>query len=252
MQQSKNVRKYIPVFLGVVIIATVILGTAVWCVNFLKKHDWAVQYAKKLEYTFDDSAVNMIIKKTERDKLYADGFAGFYDFNRDGQAEQVRITFSEDALGRTVQVALDENCAVQIALEPGEVQSVFTVVGIDSGDSTYMAALESVYNGKTGTGKLRWKVYGYQDGTFVQQEDLLYVGMADERGIMKEGVIESSFEGRTFSYDVGQNQNDYIYYRSVVFADMKELGISLPFETVGMFETAYKRNIRGIFNVIIK
>ena len=252
MQQSKNIRKYLPVFAGVFVICAVVFAAVVFCVDFLQKKDWAVQYAKKLEYTFDDSAVNMIIKRTERDKLYAHVYDGFFDFDRDGQTEQVQISFMENEAGRMAQIVLEGTTPLSIMLEPGDVQCVFTVVGINGKDGMYLAAMESVYNGKTGTGKLQWKVYRYQSGAFVSEEDFLYKGMADERGIMKEGVIGSSSEARTFFYDVIENQNDYIYYRSVVFADMKELGISLPFETVGMFETAYKRNIRGIFNVIIK
>lgn len=252
MQQSSNVRKYLPVLLGVIMICAVLFGAVIFCVTFLKKHDWAVQYAKRLEYNFGDSAVNMIIKKTEWDKLCADSFDGFYDFDKDGQAEQVQVSFAGEASERNVQVTLNEAAALQIALEPGDVQRAVTIVGIDGAAGTYLAVLESVYNGKTELGMLRWKVYRYQEGAFVQENDFQYQGLADERGIMKEGVIESRSEKRTFFYDVSQNQNDYIYYRSVVFADMKELGISLPFETVGMFETAYKRNIKGIFNVIVK
>lgn len=249
MQQGNKEKIFLS---GAVFLCAVILAAAVSFLIFYRRDRWADHYIESLKYNFDDTAVNMKMKKKEWRKEISEIFHGAYDFDKDGQAEPVQISFSDTEEGRIMEIAYGGGEALQISLEPSDVQRAVTVVGIRYEADTYLAVLESVYDSKAGLGKLQWKIYRYQNGIFVPEEDLIYAGMADEQGIMREGALESRSAKRTFVYDVKQDQNDYIYYRSVVFADMKEMGIRLPFVTTGWFETAYKRNVKGIFNVIVE
>lgn len=249
MQQGNKEKIFLS---GAIFLCAVILAAAVSFLIFYRKETWADHYIESLKYNFDDTAVNMKMKKKEWRKEISEIFHGAYDFDKDGQAEPVQISFSDGEAGRIMEIAYDGGEALQISLEPLDVQRAVTVVGIRYKADAYLAVLESVYDSEAGMGKLQWEIYRYQDGVFVKEEALLYSGTADGHGIMTEGVLESRSAKRTFVYDVKQDQNDYIYCRSVIFADMKELGISLPVVTTGWFETAYKRNVKGIFNVIVE
>lgn len=249
MQQSK---KNGIIILGTVIICAMIIFLAWVFINRFRKDNWADRYRKKLEYNFDENAVNMKVKQKDWKKFASDSYEGAYDFDRDGKAETLKISFSESDGSYAAHIDLEGEEVLQFGLERENRQGVFTVVGIYHESETYIAVLESVYNGREEMGKLRWQIYGYRDGKFVKAEDFAYTGMADGRGIMVEGVIESNCMEKVYSHDVKEHQNNYVYYRSVVFADMKEMGIKLPFETAGRFETMYKRNIKGIFNIIIE
>lgn len=248
MQQRKEGRVFL---LAAIFSGVVILACAVGYLIFYRRDTWADRYVEKLKYNFDDTAVNKKMKRKEWRKPVTEVFEGSYDFDKDGQAEPVLVTFSDTDAGRVMEIAAKGE-TLRVVLDPEDAQRAVTVVGIRYGNETYLAAVESVYKSGEEAGRLRWKIYRYQSGAFVLEEDFLYTGIADGHGIMTEGTLESYFAERKFSYDLEKDQNDYIYYRSVVFADMKDMGIRLPFETRDRFETFYKRNIRGIFNVVVE
>lgn len=241
-------RKYAVGFVGILFLCG-ILFFMVKCSADNWTDDWAETYRKNLEYNFDDTAVNRKMKRKEWDKFASGTYVGSYDFNQDGQEEQVQIAFPD---GETVQILLDGEEVLRFGIQNGDVQRVLTIVGIRYEAETYLAAVRSLYEENGGMGTLKFVVYRYQDGGFIKVWDIVYSGTIGARSIMVEGVLESSCGDKVFSYDVKEQQNDYIYQRSVLFADMKDLGIKLPFETVGKFETAYKRNVSGILNIILE
>lgn len=244
-------RKYAVGFAGIILICGIAIFLA-YC-NFRRQEDsWAEKYMKNLEYNFDDASVNMIMAREEWKTNMSDIYDSIYDFNLDGQPEQVQISFQGGETAETACISLNGEEVLQVAVLADDVQRAFTIVGIRYGSDTYLAAVESVYEEGGGMGKLKCVVYQYQDGGFIKVADVSYTGTIGNRGMMAEGVLESNCDERVFSYDVKEDQNNYIYQRSVVFADMKDLGIKFPFETVGKFETAYKRNVSGILNIIVE
>ncbi len=236
--------------------AAFLILAIVFCISYFtanrQKNDWAAIYQKNLEYNFNEPAVNRKVTWEEWKTLSSGLFDCKYDFDGDGQAEQVRISFRTDENVQMAEIFVDESEGLQIPVHTGNASWVFTVVGLKYAGHTYLAAVESVYDIGDGMGELNCIIYQYGKEGFVKAADISYSGTIGSRGMMVEGVLASNCNDRIFSYDVLEQQNDYIYQRSVVFADMKEMGIKFPFETVGKFQTAYKRNVAGIFSVIVK
>lgn len=179
-----------------------------------------------------------------------------YDFNDDGKAEQVKITW--DMSGKLVfdaegfdsaefdaDILNEDRYAVSAAVIDN------SIVGDGSGNEVLVLSGAS-YPTENVIGSVKLSVWIINVDGFEHLMDVSYSGLADEVGIMREGVVQKNMEGDSFSYDVLINQNEYIYERSRVMADLRELGIKLPYGTYGAYRIDYKRWAEEICHFIIK
>ena len=171
-----------------------------------------------------------------------------YDLNSDGVAEAVTVAVDKGSSQATISVGKLGN--LTILLEPIGVNSFqhLTVAGINLKNDKRLAAIEYTYI-DGGMGLVKCHVWSYVNGGFVKNSEILYSGLIGNQGFMDSGVIENRVPEDRFGYVAEENKNGYIYERSRVIADMRDLGIKLPFETVGQYTIGYDRNVTFFYDV---
>ncbi len=171
-----------------------------------------------------------------------------YDLNGDGATEVVNVVV--DNANSQAIIGVGNLGTLAITLEPIGVNSFqhLTVAGINLKNEKRLAAIEYTYI-DGGMGLVKCHVWSYVNGAFVKNSEILYTGRIGNQGFMDSGIIENRVPEDTFGYVAEENKNGYIYERSRVIADMKDLGIKLPFETVGQYTIGYDRNVTFFYDV---
>lgn len=209
---------------------------------------------KNIEELYHEGELILIDRKDDRDASYDAGFA--YDFDGDGIQEQVKITW--DMSGRLVFDAEGFDRAEFDADIVDEDRYVISAAVIDNslvGDGSGKEVLvlsRASYPTENEVGSVKISIWLTGNDGFRQLMDVSYSGLSDEVGIMREGAVKKNMEGDTFFYDVLVNQNEYIYERSRIIADLRELGIKLPYETCGAYFIDYKRWADEACHFIVK
>lgn len=216
-----------------------------------KKYRWVRLQRENLEYIFDESAPCRVLELSEIEKLYHKAYETTYDFDGDQIAEAVQIAFERQADQKIVTIMVEGMEPVSVKLDcPDGYQRSCVITGIEGENGNSLGIVESVFAPEEGKGYLNCHIFSVKEQSFVKSVDYTYSGMIAGYGIMIEGVIENAMPGNEYVYDVTTHQNDYIYERSVMFANMKDMGLRFPHETMGKFQMRYKRNVTGLFYVI--
>lgn len=217
-----------------------------------KKHRWVQLQRENLEYVFDESASCRLLKLSEAEKLYQEVYETAYDFDGDEAAEPVQVAFARQSEQNVVTVTVGGTEPVQVALDcPDGYRMSCVITGIDGKEGKLLGIVESVFAPEDGKGYLNCHLFSVRDNAFVKSADYTYSGVIGGPGHMVEGTVENAMPENAYAYDVKTNQNGYIYERSVILADMKDVGLMFPYETVGKFQMRYKRNVTGLFYVIV-
>lgn len=218
----------------------------------IKKYQWVQLQRENLEYIFDDSAPCRLLKLSEAEELYQEVYETAYDFDGDKIAEPVQIIFERQPEQKLVIITAEGIEPVQVVLDcPDGYQMSCVITGIDGKTGQQLGIVESVFSPEEGKGYLNCHLFSFKDNSFVKSADYTYSGVIGGPGHMVEGCVENSMPENAYVYDVQTSQNEYIYERSVILADMKDVGLRLPYETMGKFQVRYKRNVTGLFYVIV-
>lgn len=218
-----------------------------------KKYHWVKMQQENLDYIFDKSAPHKVLKLSEEDKLYQKAYETSYDFNGDGTKEAVQIAFAKQWDKKMVTITVEGTEPVQVELDcPDGYQMSCVITGIQGKNGNSLGIVESVFAPEDGKGYLNCHIFSYNGEKLQKSTDYTYSGLIGGLGMMDEGIVENAIPGKEFCHDVDINQNGYVYERSVMFADMKDVGLYFPYETVGKFQMGYRRNVTGLFYVILR
>lgn len=195
--------------------------------------------------------VQSLVKKDVSEQVLDGQYEAYYDFNEDGVEEVILIKF-EDVSGVTIAgIQVDGVEPVEFEMTSLGDSTVFSVVAIELKGEKRLAAVESVIRHDGDMGCVKCVVWELEDSRFEETSNIYYSGMIGRKGLMVEGIISNNVSDDNFQYDVEEDQNEYIYERSRIFADMREIGIKFPYGTVGNHIVTYKKNVTGLFNIIV-
>lgn len=174
-----------------------------------------------------------------------------YDINGDGESEKVQVTVDNGTAQASINVGGAGNLGVSLEPAGTWMQHKLTVVGISLRNEKRLAAIEYTY-ADAGMGLIKCHVWKYANNSFVKTSEIVYSGLIGNQGRMESGIIENRVPEDSFRHVAEENKNGYITERSIVIADMKDLGIKLPFETVGTYAITYDDNITFFYDMILQ
>lgn len=215
---------------------------------------WADEYQAKVAPRFADSSMMSIVEASEFSSLSSKNYNGNFDVDHDGNVDAIQIYLSnrENVMIATIHVDGYDDITYEAEALGGDSKAL-GIMGVTNDDGrTGIAVVESIYDNVNGFGYLKCHVWNYQDGTIHKVASIGYNSLIGSNGFVDVGMITSDIPEDSFSWSRTEHQNNFIYERSRMMADMREWGILFPYATVDKFVTNYKYKVAGLCHVIIK
>lgn len=250
----KKVRLYRNVLIVVMVVLIIVIGILSRVIHIKKsermREDWLLQQEARLPYDYAKNATAIKLPK-DSSNWSQDIYESSYDFDGDMSDENVLVQFLEEEDMPVASIRVDGMEPLAVELEQGQDDRTISIVGMTVDKDKMLAVVENVFKGGDKMGYVRCHVFSIAGDVFIKQEEVYYSGAIGKKGLMVKGVIANGIQNDSFRYDVEEDQNEYIYERSRIFADLRDLGIKLPYETINNPNVTYKKNVIGIFNIIV-
>lgn len=240
--------------------AGAILGTSLWFVQCHAKpnvetpqSDIINEATTSMIGTITDQSVFATISRNNMEELFNNDYTTSIDIDFNGVEEVVKCKFNQDGSGLVAELTVNSYPTAIIDLnEIGEDRKEISVVSFNCRYDYGIAFLESVYDVNGEMGSISAHVFLLNNGTLEKVAENYYSGRIGANGYMDEGIISNNVADDLYSYNAEEHMNGYIYNRSRFIADMKEIGIKMPFETMGTFGISYKRNVSRLIGITIE
>lgn len=236
----------------IVILMVIAVGLIVKSKNvtYEREMNWIEMQQHKLGFTFDDTAMYLLPELTDWNTILSQLHSTSFDFDGDGTEENVMVSFIEKENGIFASIETESVGSVEMQLDQYG-STVFSVVGMEKEGAKYLAAVESVLPDDGTKGFICCRVWKVSDGRLEKSHNIYYSGVIGDSGMMAQGTISNDLPEDCFAYNAEDDMNGYIYERSRIIADMRELGIKFPYETIGNHIVSYKKEVFGLYNIII-
>lgn len=215
---------------------------------------WADEYQARIAPRFADSTLMNIMQASDLASLEGISYNSSYDVDADGTPENVNVSFAVREGVVIAGIYVDGYDSISYEMEAlGGNSKAFAVMGVRNDDGrTGIAVVESVYAAGGGLGKLNCHVWSF-DGQMITKEAAIgYISQIGQNGFIDIGTVTNDVPQDSFSWSMNEHQNNFMYNRSRMMADMREWGVLFPYGTVDKFMTNYKYKVVGLYHLIIK
>lgn len=187
--------------------------------------------------------------------IATDSYKVTYDMNGDGVSESIAVDLEYDTQKGTLKMKLSEPgySTVECELEkPLTGKSIVELVGINNKNGIGIGIISRNYDSAADQYFIQAVVWECGKSTLTQHWNVVYSAVVLKNGFVGEGDIHGKIRENEFSYTMESNQNGYILQRSTLMADMKNMGIIFPRETLSPCDIEYRSSVTGLLSLKVE